>query len=238
MAKWHLMNTPWALAVAGSLCLHLIVFSRFPWRPQPPTQPTTSHTPPIHKLTVTFLPTPPPPPPPPPPAQKPPKARAASRPPIRSGLASTLRPTPPPTPAFEPPSRTQASLLSTDETTPAPGPGPRQPASAPTPAAALNLALPPSRSAHAAPGAPASQGPSGDLQQAIRARIEGERLQQQTATAKDGNTTQIQERVNGDGTRRAKIETPWGTYCLNSPRQGAPRDARMPSHTVVPSTCP
>ena len=235
MANRHLVNTPWALAVAGSLCLHLIVFSRFPWHPQPPTQPTTSPTPPIHRLTVALLSTTTPPPPL---AQKPPKARAASRPPIRSGLASTLRPTPSPTPALDPPSRTQASLLSTDETTPAPGPGPRQPASAPTPVAALNLALPPSRPAHAAPGASVSQGTFGDLQQAIRARIESERLQQQTPTAKDDNTTQIQEHVNGDGTRRAKIKTRWGTYCLNSPRPGAPRDARMPSHTVVPSTCP
>jgi hypothetical protein len=217
------------LAVAGSVCLHLVLFSRLPSRPlhalpAKPGQP----------LTVTLLPSPASPTvlslataPVAPPVQAmevdkatPPRKRLATR---QRATATVVLPKAAQTRAFSPPDATEAS-------TPAP-----VSTQSPPP---LNLALPSKGRALTAPGASAAQGTSNELRKAIQSRIEADRLQQRAPAVQATQTTQIHERVGSDGTRRARIDTPWGAYCLDSPRPGAPHDARMPTQTAVPRTCP
>jgi len=231
MGKETKLNWPLALAVGVSVCLHLLLISRLPWRSKMDRHASTPQ-----RLTVILLP-------PVTPTYLEPvaqlsKAVAPKPTHLRNRPSATQRPSPTTSPDRPSPSPSPSSESAWIAPQITPAPSPSQPANGPPHAPPLNLALPPIGATYSPPGAADTHTASSDLRQAIRSRIEAERLQKHAPTALDPDTTHIRESVSNDGTRRARIDTPWGSYCLNSPRPGAPHDARMPAQTAVPSTCP
>lgn len=51
-----------------------------------------------------------------------------------------------------------------------------------------------------------------------------------------GGATTIQESASSSGERRAKVTTPWGSYCMRSRRPGGPHDPRF-DRGMVSTTC-
>ena len=228
------------LAIAGSLGMHLIFISSLQWVPQSQPNQVSANTkaPALPPLIMTVLPQP---------VKS--SASAATSEAVPEALAPrpfTVEATPQlATPieatTLQAPAAKEAENLPTVSPEPVPAPLNQTVEAVPAEVQPLNLALPKGPSGSAAPGpfnATGAQDSPRSLGERIRSRIDAERQKQRVPVFVDPYATQIEERVNADGSRHAKIQTPWGSFCLNGPRPGAPRDARMPTNTVVPRTCP
>ena len=229
------MNKPWTVAVVASVCLHLFFIAHLPGGRQRQILAIKTTSPPPPPLMVSLVPSParlvasaPAALPKQAPAQKP--ASLAKQPAIAQ-RASLLSPKPAP----PPPTTTEAPPLEVPQVSttiaPAPAAGQTQP---------LNLALPQrARNSFAGFDANTGQASANSLRRRIQSHIEAERMQKSAPAPKDSTApTRIAEQVNTDGSRQARVDSSWGSYCLSSPRHHVAGDPRMPTNTVVPTTCP
>ena len=131
---------------------------------------------------------------------------------------------------------TEPSVIGATQAPSAITPTPTPAAPQPTP---LTLALPKHPSGNATFGTSDTRDSANELRQQIRSRIEAERFQKSAQNAESNDApTRVVEWVNADGSRSARVDSNWGSYCLNTPRHHVHGDPRMPANTVVPTTCP
>ena len=101
------------------------------------------------------------------------------------------------------------------------------------------LALPKNATGIVTFGTTNARASANELHQQIQSRIEAERVQKSTQSAVSNDApARVTERVNADGSQSARVDSNWGSYCLNTPRHHVQGDPRMPANTVVPTTCP
>ena len=115
-------------------------------------------------------------------------------------------------------------------------PDPAPSTSQPSP---LTLTLPGKTTGFATFGQSNARTSANELHQQIQSRIEAQRVQESAQSAVSNQApARIVERVHSDGSRSARVDSNWGSYCLNTPRHHVHGDPRMPANTVVPTTCP
>lgn len=223
------------MACVASACLHLVVISQVPKgvHRQPTVASTAVPTPP--PLIVTVLPSPTrmaaPAPASVPKPRSPPLPAPPPKQPATTQRASPLSPKPAAPPTHESQPLEAPRLPKAAAPAPAPEKSPSQP---------LNLTLPPhATTSNTAFGTSTGHAGAHSLRQRIQSRIETERMQNRATAATAGTgATHITERVNPDGSRQARVDSSLGSYCLSRPRHHVAGDPRMPSNTVVPTTCP